>query len=669
MTFLQPLLLWGLPLALLPVLIHLFNRLRHRSLPWAAMMFLRSATRKSTRYARLRQLLILLFRVLALAALVVAVSRPLAGGWAGWLVSAAPDVILVLFDRSASMESRVGEFSRRQQAVQLVAQAARQFEDTSRLVLVESAGRAPQEIAGPAALPELALAAPTDTAADVPAMLQSALDWLVQNQPGSVELWVASDLQRSNWQPDSDRWPALAAGFGKLPQGVRVRLLALNDEPPANASVQVLDARRRPLGDRSELELTLDLQRTAGGPATFPLTLNLDGAVSQIEVKMDGPSLRHRQKAPLGSKAGGGWGYVELPADAHLRDNRSYFVYGAPAALRSAVVAADAQVGRILQLAAAPDPRNTNQMCELLTPGAPDKVNWDALSLVLWQGPLPQREPAARLQAFVEAGGVVVFLPSGEAGSFDGPGWGEAHTAAAEKTFRVTRWEQQDGPLARTEEGLVLPLADLTVLKRQAVLGERHFLATFEDGAPLLTRRATGQGQLLFCATLPAKEWSSLADGPVLVPLVQRLLEAGGRRFTLAGSVACGEWAPDEGERWTCVDSTTPKDPLTQAGVFRTGGRLAAVNRPAREDDREVLEPVKAKALLGDLPVQLFEEKLSGAPRLQSELWRVFLFLMAACLLLEGLLILPEKPGKAGRQNGAADALDAAENIVGAAKG
>ena len=30
MTFLQPFLLWGLPLVLVPVVIHLINRLRHK---------------------------------------------------------------------------------------------------------------------------------------------------------------------------------------------------------------------------------------------------------------------------------------------------------------------------------------------------------------------------------------------------------------------------------------------------------------------------------------------------------------------------------------------------------------------------------------------------------------------------------------------------------------
>ena len=83
MTFLQPFMLWGLLLGLLPILIHLFNRLRHRKLPWAAMMFLRMANRKSTKYAKVRQWLVLFFRMLAVLALIFALSRPLAGGWPG----------------------------------------------------------------------------------------------------------------------------------------------------------------------------------------------------------------------------------------------------------------------------------------------------------------------------------------------------------------------------------------------------------------------------------------------------------------------------------------------------------------------------------------------------------------------------------------------------------
>ena len=85
MNFLQPWILYALPLMALPILIHLINRHRHRSVDWAAMMFLVSAKRMNKGMARLRYLLIMLLRMLAIAVLVFAVSRPLATGSLGSL--------------------------------------------------------------------------------------------------------------------------------------------------------------------------------------------------------------------------------------------------------------------------------------------------------------------------------------------------------------------------------------------------------------------------------------------------------------------------------------------------------------------------------------------------------------------------------------------------------
>jgi len=80
MSFLQPILLLGLPLMLLPIIIHLINRHRHRTVQWAAMMFLLDAKRMTKGMARIRQILILLMRVLAIAALIFAAGRPMASG-------------------------------------------------------------------------------------------------------------------------------------------------------------------------------------------------------------------------------------------------------------------------------------------------------------------------------------------------------------------------------------------------------------------------------------------------------------------------------------------------------------------------------------------------------------------------------------------------------------
>lgn len=103
MTFLQPWLLFALPLVTLPVIIHLINQQRFQSVEWAAMRFLLSARSLSRGYTRLRQFLILALRVLAVAAAILAVSRPLSRGW---LAAAGGDrsaAAIVLLDRSPSM--------------------------------------------------------------------------------------------------------------------------------------------------------------------------------------------------------------------------------------------------------------------------------------------------------------------------------------------------------------------------------------------------------------------------------------------------------------------------------------------------------------------------------------------------------------------------------------
>src|SRR5262249_20059167 len=153
--FLQPYILWGLPLILLPVVIHLINRMRHRPQPWAAMRFLISATRASTSHAKLRQFLVLLFRILAVLTLVLFLARPLAGGWMGWMLSSAPDVVVVLLDRSASMETKVSpSATKRDEALRLISQAAEQYQGVSHFILIDSALRTAQEVSNPSHLAE-----------------------------------------------------------------------------------------------------------------------------------------------------------------------------------------------------------------------------------------------------------------------------------------------------------------------------------------------------------------------------------------------------------------------------------------------------------------------------------------------------------------------------------
>jgi hypothetical protein len=646
MTFLQPLILFGLPLILLPVIIHLLNRMRHRTQPWAAMRFLVTANRSSTSQAKLRQLLVLLFRVLAVLMLVLFLSRPLAGGWLGWALAPAPDAIVILLDRSASMESRgPGETeSKRQQAVRLLSNAAKNYE-SSHLVLIENVFRSAQTLSNAGALEDLSWTEPTDTAADLPAMMQSAFDWLVQNRAGAAEIWIASDLQRSNWNPEDDRWNSVISSLNSLPQKIRVRLLAFNQNNAPNALVSVHELTRRQRSGEAELSLVLDFVRNQSEAATMPVTVVVDGARTQVEVPLEGQEMRWRHILPLGEKKTGGWGWIELPADSNPRDNTAFFVYGAEKMLRAAVVASDLPSGRLLQLASAASGAGQRQSAAIMTPGELATANWNDYSLILWQAPLPDTRMEQRLQSFIAEGGAVVFFPSGqqETRTFQGTGWGQVEQA--ENSFRILRWEQNEGPLARTDEGFSLPVGELLVERRQAIIGERTALASFQDGTPFLARRTSGRGQFYFCATLPNSEWSALGHGVVLVPMIQRIMQAGSGRLQQVSSIACGELSAVEGaKRWISVDSQEPKPIHSRAGVYQSGDQMIAVNRPIREEQLEFLDLDEAGALFGSLSFQLLGQERRRADALQGEIWRFFLMAMLAFLLVESALVLPARP-------------------------
>src|SRR6185369_6282447 len=107
-----------------------------------------------------------------------------AGGWLG-LTGGAPDTVLILVDRSASMEqqNQTTGVTKRGAGLRNIAKAIDDAVGSrSHLVLIDSALVTPQPIAKAATLLDLPQTEATDTAADIPGMLQSALDYISTNK-------------------------------------------------------------------------------------------------------------------------------------------------------------------------------------------------------------------------------------------------------------------------------------------------------------------------------------------------------------------------------------------------------------------------------------------------------------------------------------------------------
>ena len=644
MTFLQPFILWGLPLLLIPIIIHLLNRLRHRPQPWGAMRFLRSANQSSISQAKLRQLLVLLFRVLTVVALVFFLSRPLSGGWLGWALSPAPEVVILVLDRSASMETIAGANgkTRREQAIDLWTEALRSFA-SSRLVLLDSATQAPQEIPGLSALALPQFTGPTDTRADIPGLLQRAYSYLAESRSGAAEVWIASDLQESNWTPEDSQWERVTQQFAALPQKVRFRLLSFEEPAARNVSVSLREAVRRSRAENRQLTVVLDLQQSSAAPEPVVLRWNMGGSSSQAEIAIPGQSLRWRNNFALPSVNETGWGVIEIGADANASDNKLFFAYGAETLPATLIVSsASAVATRPLQFAGSDLSRPAEDWAKVVSPENFAGQALTNVGLIVWHAPAISGAAPAILEEFVASGGTLLVLPESKSpASFAGLSFGEIATARTNSTFGIAQWNELEGPLARTEEGFGVPLRELEVFRRAPINGPGGVLATFSDGASLLVRKAQGKGEVYFCATSTEPGWSTLADGAVLVPMIQRMLNGGARRVNAAVMTECGDSTLSDAATWTPVDQAVQGEPRFNAGVYRVDGRFVAVNRPAVENDPHRISGEIARGLFRNVPFRLHEERTDRSDRLQGEIWRLFLTLMLIFLLVEGLLVLP----------------------------
>ncbi|MBT3202523.1 MAG: VWA domain-containing protein [Phycisphaerales bacterium] len=122
MTFMNPWLLLGTLGIGLPILAHLLNRFQVKRTDWAAMRFLNRSVRVRSRQIRLRDILLLLLRCLAVLLLVLAFSKPAikeAEGIASQIGERRAGVIIAL-DVSYSMAHSNGRATRFERAIEQV---------------------------------------------------------------------------------------------------------------------------------------------------------------------------------------------------------------------------------------------------------------------------------------------------------------------------------------------------------------------------------------------------------------------------------------------------------------------------------------------------------------------------------------------------------------------
>ena len=227
MSFLAPLyLLLGGAIAV-PLLIHLMRRRIGVRIDFPAARYLLRAEREHSRTLRIRNLLLMLLRVLALLAIAVAAARPVAR-WLG--AGHAPTALAIVVDNSLSSSAVVNGRPLLDRYKSMVRDVLSSATNSDRLWLITIDGHV--RGGSPALLrDEVGRIEPIDGAGDPVAALTRAASAVRGAGLDARQIALVTDGQRTEWQ----RTPAIA--------DAQLLIYAPEGRPPANHAVTLAEPR------------------------------------------------------------------------------------------------------------------------------------------------------------------------------------------------------------------------------------------------------------------------------------------------------------------------------------------------------------------------------------------------------------------------------------------
>jgi hypothetical protein len=273
--FVNPALIAGTALALVPLAIHLLNRQRYKPMPWAAMRFVLAAYRKTRRRAQLENLILLLLRMAAVALLALAIARPFVGDRSplAAMAQSRRDVALIL-DASASTGYRADVKSSYERIVErardLVLELDAGRDDRVRVIV---AGARPRLVAW--RRPDEALSvlgtlqAPQDESLDLAAAFGEVARLAEEDARGSsassLEVRLLTDLQRSSFASSDANAEGAALReqldlLRKLGCKVLVEDLGPREDVPPNLSVASIEPISEILGAQSPCDIAVSVR-------------------------------------------------------------------------------------------------------------------------------------------------------------------------------------------------------------------------------------------------------------------------------------------------------------------------------------------------------------------------------------------------------------------------
>ena len=694
MGFLNPIFLFGILAAAVPLFIHLWSRRQAKTVDFSSLMFLLVAHRQSVRRIQLKHILILLLRMAIITLIAVALARPLLKSPFLLADARAKASNVIILDNSYSMgyQGIQGErFETAKAIAREVIQSLRHGDSVALILMSDIPDAIFRKLTKDLEQVKVAIdeAQVSYRSTYVPSSLEMAHDILELSNEPNKEIYLISDFNQNGW----DNWD-------RVPNrsGARIFLLPVGEEVGDNTSIEEIRQSTQLIGINRPFQWNAKIGvHSEASLAETVVTLFIDGQKRQSL----SPGLKVRQSESEHTEAalhqsitstfthrfestGTHTGRLELTADRLIADNRRYFALNVYGQIRVLCVGDQTLY---LTLALNPETQLDPGVDYAILPTTCSVAAFDNFPLedydILILADLPTLSTHAQqqLQSFMRAGKSVIYFVNADidlAAYNQFADWlpiNFSPPAAWDPPLTVSEY-QSDHPIFEVYQpsdfsGQYAPqfFRGLTLQPRE----QGQVIAQLSDGTPFLVERPIALGTaLLFNVSVTGRDASTLLVNPLFLPLLQqtvlyaKAVQSPQQRTVLVGQPYVANYH-QEGATTASVgrvdDTVTPPETVSIAedGTLTFSGtdtpgiyqvhlqgknqrirELFAVNvDPTESHLRQIPIREASKRIDAQLDITATPETLSQTLndyRGGKEIWGELLLIVLVLMLVESLL-------------------------------
>jgi hypothetical protein len=697
MTFLNPLVLIGLIAASIPIIIHLLNLRKLKVIEFSSLQFLKEMQKNKMRRIRIKQILLLILRTLAIIFLVLSFSRPtikninLAG-----LGSEVKNTIVIVIDDTPSMlvEDKRGSYI--SQARKLATKILETSEEGDEIYLLKfselSVSKENFEPIGKNfAIKEIENINVKDISRTFIDVFISVSKILEKTSNLSKEVYILTDFQKSNLPEKLTELPRLNKSFDA---NTRVYVFKIGEKDAFNISIDSLQVSTKIFEINRPVTINASVTNYSSENG-FNVNSNLyfnDKKVAQKGIDIKSYSSGNFTFTGQVKDYGFNSGKLEIEDDDFLKDNVRYFNFYVPEKIRVLMVSENPADLFFINLVLSQKLDDNSEPIFSITQTSSQFFNSykpEDYDILIISSPekIFNLNP---LKNYIQKGGKVVIIPGinspviAFSKALETLGLNSINGVSGSKDSKLsfTRFNDVDfnHPIFsgifsdKTPKKIESPKIFMTFNYKPTLRGKE--IISLENGNSFLAEEKVGYGIVLIFSSAMDLSWNELPLKPIFVPLINRIAlyinSNENNLFFLAGDEIHFKFLKrisgqlkvqtPEGKELVFPSESFSRD-FINLGIFENAGNyrifedqklmgIISVNIDPRESDLLKLEEKElenfASVSIPSSRLKIFKSNVNpieviSQERYGTELWKLFLLLTILCLIVEMMVAKASK--------------------------